>query len=377
MSPSSTVGRVVGAAGIITGVVGAAALGGLTAQRRAMKRYRTEGLHASAITGDNSGYDALVADRSYSVVAEDGTLLHVEEVGPVDAPLTVVFAHGWMLRSGAWHYQRLALAGPGFGAGDGPTARLVFYDQRSHGRSGRAPAGHSTLDDLAADLGAIIATAAPEGPIVIVGHSMGGMALLTLAGRRPELFAERVVGVALVSTSATQLAQPEISRLVTRSAPVLALLSSVAARYPKPFERGRSNGKDAAWLLTRAFGFARDDVPAVLVDYLDEMISSTPVEVIAEFTPSVLHHNQVDALPALSGIPVVIVCGDADKITPIARSRAIADSLPDAEFVTVPGAGHMAILESPTVVNDALRGMLAAAAAKAGLTAPRARRRAT
>ena len=360
--------RILGAVGIAGGVVGAAALGGVTAQRRAVRRYRQV-----APDGDGDGYGALDADRTYSVVAEDGVVLAVEEVGPVDAALTVVFAHGWTLRAGAWHYQRLALAHP-VGDDDGPAVRLVFYDQRSHGRSTRAEPGHSTMADLAADLAQVLATAAPQGPVVIVGHSMGGMALLTLAGRDPGYFSARVAGVALISTSATALHQAELGRLlVAGSTSVVKLISTTVARYPTWIERSRSGSRDAVWLLTRALGFARKDIPASLVDYLDEMISGTPVEVIADFTPALLSMDQLDALPTLEGLPVLVACGDADRLTPLKRSRALAAALPDAEFVIVPGAGHMAILEAPEPIDEALDRLLLRAAQRVGLVDPEMR----
>jgi hypothetical protein len=81
------VARVIGTVG---GVVGAVALGGVTAQRMAVKRY-----HKPAADAGQDTYDSIDADRTYSVVAVDGAALHVEEVGPADAPLTVVFVHGW------------------------------------------------------------------------------------------------------------------------------------------------------------------------------------------------------------------------------------------------------------------------------------------
>ena len=95
-----------------------------------------------------------------------------------------------------------------------------------------------------------------------------------------------------------------------------------------------------------------------MVDYLDEMISATPVEVIADFTPALFAHDQSAALPALAGIPTAIVAGDKDRMTPLDRSQAIADALPDAEFVVAEGSGHMAMMEDPTLTNDALRRML-------------------
>jgi len=375
----STLNKILGAAGIATGVLGAAALGGVTAQRVSVRRYQSA--HSALVTDldQQESYDLLEADRTYSVDAEDGVALHVEEVGPVTAPITIIFSHGWTLRSGSWHYQRLGLAGPDFGAaptaadddpepprrrnggdpGPYPPARLVFYDQRSHGRSTKAPDGHSTMDLLASDLQQMINTAAPVGPVVLIGHSMGGMAIMTLAAHDPDLFAERIAGVGLICTGASYLRRSEFSRLLTTGGnPVVRAVTNVAARYPAIFERGRASTKDAVWLLTRSFGFARKDVPGAMVDYLDEMISDTPVEVIAEFTPALFAHDQTAALPALAGIPTAIVSGDKDRMTPLERSQAIADALPDAEFVVAAGSGHMAMMEDPTVTNEALRRML-------------------
>ncbi len=382
----STVGKILGAAGIATGVIGAAALGGVTAQRMAVRRYQAAHAELLADPDEVQGYGSLTADRTYSVDAEDGGALPVEEVGPVTAPLTVFFSHGWTLRSGSWHYQRLGLAGPGFGAAaeqdgpdgsrpaDEPQARLVFYDQRSHGASTRASEGHSTMEYLASDLTQIINTAAPIGPVVLVGHSMGGMAILTLAAHRPDLFVDRIAGLGLVCTGATYLRPSELNRLlVTRGNPVVRVVAAVAARYPLMFERGRASSRDAVWLLTRSLGFARSDVPGAMVDYLDEMITATPVEVIADFIPALFAHDQSAAVHALAGIPTVIVAGDMDRLTPLERSQAIADVLPDADFVIAEGSGHMAMMEDPTLTNDALRAMLNRAMEHAASHRPRRR----
>ena len=92
---------------------------------------------------------------------------------------------------------------------------------------------------------------------------------------------------------------------------------------------------------------------------------------IAEFTPALFGHDQSAAVPALAGIPTAIVAGDKDRMTPLDRSQAIADVLPDAEFVVAEGSGHMAMMEDPTLTNDALRRMLQRAVALRGESRPR------
>ena len=380
----NTVGRILGTAGIVSGVLGAAALGGVTAQRVAVRKYQTAQAALLTEPGADPAFESLRADRTYSVDAVDGVALSVEEVGPADAPLTVIFSHGWTLRMGSWHYQRLALAGPGFGelpepepiaatrrnrrnattiTTEPPTARLVFYDHRSHGKSTRAPDGHSTMDYLAGDLHSVIDTAAPAGPVVLIGHSMGGMAILHLAAADPDLFAERIAGVGLVCTGATYLKPSELNKLLMAGGnPLVRVLKVVGSRYPAIFERGRASNRDVVWLLTRSLGFSGKDVSGALVDYLDEMVSSTPVEVIAEFLPALFAHDQTDAVPALAGIPTMIVAGDQDRMTPLDRSRRIAEVLPDAEIVVAQGSGHMMMMEDPAVTNEALRRLLRRAA---------------
>ncbi len=362
--------KVLSAAGVVGGVVGAAALGGATAQRVAVRRYH----HRSVATDTPEGYDAIDGDRRYSVVAADGAALQVEEVGPVDAPLTVVFVHGWALRMGSWHYQRQGLRGvdaglptPDGSAGAAPAAnvdagaaiRMVFYDHRSHGRSSRGPDPHPSVGLLGQDLAAVLATAVPHGPIVLIGHSMGGMSVLALAGADPEFFAGRVAGVGLLSTSATQTPSAEIGKIFLRgSNPVVKVAGTAAARCSTLLERTRPVARDAVWLITRQLGFVRRDIPTALIDYLHEMLTDTPIEVIADFIPGVLAHDQTAALPALVGIPSLVLCGDSDRITPPRQSRFIAAALPDADLVLVERAGHLAMMEAPVETNAALRRLL-------------------
>jgi pimeloyl-ACP methyl ester carboxylesterase len=124
-------------------------------------------------------------------------------------------------------------------------------------------------------------------------------------------------------------------------------------RQSRLIERGRARLGDAAWVFVRRLAFGPHVDPA-LVEFVARMIATTPVDVIAEFYPSLNSHDKLAALDVLRDVPAVIVCGENDLITPPEHSREMADYLPKAELVLVPGAGHQVLMERPDLVNPAL-----------------------
>lgn len=119
--------------------------------------------------------EAVTEPAAPVVVAADGVGLHVEIDGDPSAPLTVVFCHGFAVRLGEFDVQCRALRDP----------RLVLYDHRGHGRSGWGTYRRATMEQLGDDLGHVVDACAPSGPVVLVGHSMGGMAIMALAACNP------------------------------------------------------------------------------------------------------------------------------------------------------------------------------------------------
>ena len=346
MRPSAPSAGIVGAA---LGVLATGAAIGLAAERYVVGRARLRPDPEAS-----QPFFGLRPDRTRTVRTEDGVSLHVEEVGPVDADLTVVLVHGYVQEMAVWHYQRQALQA----AGD---VRVVLYDQRSHGRSSRGAAERSTIDQLGRDLGRVVDELVPAGPVVLVGHSMGGMTVMALADARPELFGDRVVGVALVGTSAGRLAQvtfglPTAALPVTRR--VLPVLTRGMSRRPRTFERSRRAGSDLVFLFTRRGGFGSGDVSPAVVDFVATMGARTPVDVIAEFYDTFMTHDKLAALDVLRDVEVLVLAGDRDLLTPPDHSRAIADALPDARLVVVEDAGHMVALEHPDQVGAELLDLL-------------------
>ena len=347
------------AGGIAAGAAGVAAAG--TAYRVARRR-RVIGRRGA---GDLTPFGSLRSDP-VTVVTDDGVELHVEvdDYAPPgrrrSAPeLTVVFVHGYSLTLDSWHFQRAAYRG---------RVRTVFYDQRSHGRSGRSTPGHATIEQLGRDLKTVLDAVAPTGPVVVVGHSMGGMTVVALAEEHPELFGDRIVGAGLVSTTAGGL---EPHRMLVPLLPPSAVGGLVAQRLVAVLARGhravdglRRIGHGVAMVATDELAFG-DDVPVSYVEFVDSMLSATPFEVVAEFFPHVTGVDKVAALRALSAVPTAVICGTADKITPIAHSRTLHAEIPGSTLLECEGAGHMVIMERHDEVGAELDRLLAAAGDRA------------
>jgi pimeloyl-ACP methyl ester carboxylesterase len=334
------------AVGVGLAATGLGALIGLATERAAVaRRIRPE---AGMPRDDGRGGPPLGSLRGEPrIVISREIPLHMEVDEPEEpyrkGDLTIVFSHGYALTLDSWHYQRLALRG---------RYRLVFWDQRGHGRSGTGPVGSSTIDQVGEDLGAVIDAVAPAGPLLLLGHSMGGMTVMSLAAQRPELFEKRVVGVGLISTSAggttgVDLGLSGLGRLGMMVAPAAA---RVLARQPKLVARSRQIGSDLESLLVRRYSFA-SPVPPQLVAFASRMIARTRLEVISDFLPTFTTHDKREALAAMSGSEVLVLVGDSDLLTPSTESEEIVQLLPAAEHVVVTHAGHLLPLEHPDLVN--------------------------
>jgi len=340
--------RLTSVAGIVTGVAAASVGAVIAAEKIAVGRIR---LRPDPAWDEPFGQ---LSGRAVEVVADDGVLLYTEVSGREDAPVTVVFCHGYSLSQGVWHYQWLSL---------GQCTRLVSWDQRGHGRSGRGEPGRVSIDQLGADLAAVLAATVPaDQPVVLVGHSMGGMTIMALADRHPALFGSKVRGVVLISTVAhgvdatTWLPVP--IRPAARWAGPALLRGTTSGRRAVLAERIRAAGGDLAFLATRFIGFGDGGVSPTVVDYLERLIRATPVEVLADFYLAMLEHDKRAALDALGKVPVVVITGEHDRLIPAARSAELAAAIPGARLVLVPGAGHAVLLERPGAVTDEITDLL-------------------
>ncbi|MGW2549700.1 alpha/beta fold hydrolase [Streptomyces sp. NPDC001635] len=362
--------RIAGIAGAAIGVVAAGAAAGVAIERMTVGR----GMRRKArLALDSTGPYGTLRGAPGKAYADDGTALYYEiddiepEGGTVPrrrrlfgrkapAPVTVVFSHGYCLNQDSWHFQRAALRG---------VVRTVHWDQRSHGRSARGMAQAEgtpvTIDQLGRDLKAVIDAAAPEGPLVLVGHSMGGMTVMALADQYPELIRDRVVGVALVGTSSGRLGEVNFGLPVAGVNAVRRILPGVLkalGQQAELVERGRRATADLFAGIIKRYSFASRDVDPAVARFAERMIEGTPIDVVAEFYPAFTDHDKTKALARFAELPVLVLAGIQDLVTPSEHSEAIAGLLPDAELVLVPDAGHLVMLEHPEVVTDRLADLL-------------------
>jgi pimeloyl-ACP methyl ester carboxylesterase len=326
---------------------GAAVAGGVFAQRR----------HTKSVAADPER--ALLEDpprgEPLDVTSADGTQLHAEAFGLADGP-TLVLAHGWTETLQYWIYEIRELSND---------FRIVAYDARGHGRSGRPPSDEYGARRQGEDLEAVLQAAVPSGERAIVaGHSLGGMAIAAWADQH-EVTA-RVSGAALLFTGVDGLIGGQLVVQVPRFAQALsepiAAHGFLGSRAPLP---RISTPIGHAAIRRVAFGPAA--TPAKVAFY-EGMLIACPPDVRSATGLAMQHIDLRHALPNLT-VPTLVMAGELDRLTPPAHARRIAAELPNLQaLIELPDTGHMGPLERPAEVSAALRELAKATQPEAAAT---------
>lgn len=283
---------------------------------------------------------ATTSTRTLSIPAPNGAMLSATEHlpgGPTDADLpTVVLAHGWTLTRQSWArvVREVQLH---------RAVRVITYDQRGHGRSSWGSVTSHPITDLGDDLAAVIGATAPTGPLVLGGHSMGGMTVMAYAGRHARAFEDRVRGTVLVSTAASI---PD-----RKAIPGEALVMGAMARIPFVSLRPAPAG------IHRWTNFGEDPEPAAVRE-VGRMINATPLKTTGRYYASLAALDENEALATIATRPAHVLGGTKDRITFFRWIRSLHEGIPDSEFTILPGKGHMLPYEATDVVADAIIGMI-------------------
>jgi 3-oxoadipate enol-lactonase len=236
--------------------------------------------------------------------------LVADVLGPPDAPPVLVIAGGGGDRS-SWSRVLAHLA---------EDRRVCTFDQAGVGASVDVPMP-STGVDYAADALAVGRAALGE-RFHVVGMSLGGIAAQHLALEHPDA----VLSLVLVATV------PGLSRFVG----------------PEPDDRPEDERS-----FSRGFVAAQRELWAQLVEE-GKVVAQSPSSTESQIG-IFLSHDACDRLAGVGEIPTTVVCGTEDNTFRIDNSRLLAELIPGATLVEVPGAGHALHGEVPELLADVIR----------------------
>ncbi len=247
-----------------------------------------------------------------------------EGVGPA-----LLLVHGFPLNHTMWDAQIAEFAS---------THRVIAPDLRGFGGTDGALYSVS-MEQLADDCVALLEALQVDRPITFCGLSMGGYVGWQMALRYPEW-----VGRLILCDTRAAADTPE----------------AVANRLKMADIVIKEGSEPVAWaMMPKLFAPGTAERQPAIVQRVRQMVmDSSPMAIAAAHRGMAVRPDVTSLLPSLH-VPSLVIVGDHDAISPPAEMKAIADALPNAKFVLVPDAGHMAPMENPLAVNAAIREFLA------------------
>lgn len=271
-----------------------------------------------------------------SLAAPDGSRLHIETEGVEDGP-AILLTHGWALDSRAWRSVRQALA---------KRHRVVLWDLPGLGRSTQPADGRYTVERLAEDLRAVLGTQAPDRPVTLVGHSIGGMMMLTLCRRFPELLGRQVTGLVLIDTTHRwPLLTVTAGRLlrILRWPLIEPLLHLTIWLWPLFWAMNWMSYLNGTSHLVNRLTSLSGRVTREQLDFAARFNAIDKPSVVAKGLLAVMRWDET-ATPAQVVVPARVIVGDEDRLTLPASARELSSILRNADFVEIT-AGHNGIIE--------------------------------
>jgi pimeloyl-ACP methyl ester carboxylesterase len=285
-----------------------------------------------------------------------GNQLYVEIHGPDGGP-TVVLTHGWGLDSTIWFYLRRRLASQ---------FRVVTWDLPGLGKSKAGRGRDIDLSHFAQDLKAIVESV--DGPVVLVGHSIGGMTVQTLGRDHPATIKGRVAGVVLINTTYTNpLETMALSGLAKALRwPVLEpLLGLTILLQPLAWLFAWQSYLSGSAHLANRIGFA-SRVTRSQLEHTTLLATRNAPAASARGNLAMFRWDSESGLSDL-GVPALILAGRQDLVTKPGASETMASRMPSARLQVIDDANHMGFLEREEIYNDAIAAFCDARLAEASM----------
>jgi 3-oxoadipate enol-lactonase len=262
------------------------------------------------------------------VDSHDRGSIHVVENGNVDDP-PILLSHGVTLDNRVWVHQLEDLPELGF--------RAIAYEHRGHGQSVLGEDGH-TIDNLAEDVRTVVEGMDLNG-VILVGHSLGGVAMQAFVINFPEIASERVAGMVLLSSLA------------------YTLLGSRTSQWKAKLEKWTKRVPDGQWMwdspnlgfVVSRLGFGKRPKPSH-VELVRNMMADCTHETHHDAPRALIGLDLTPDLPSIK-VPTLVIGGSADMITPPASSRRMASLIPGARLELLRDGGHLLMLERTETIN--------------------------
>jgi 3-oxoadipate enol-lactonase len=212
--------------------------------------------------------------------------------------------------------------------------KVIIFDNRGSGLSGKPNTPYSI--DLMAEDARDVLDAVGVDSAHVYGISMGGMIAQKLALNHPERVRSLVLGC--TTTGGVNHVQP--------GADVSMLLLSRGSSSATP--------EEMAWATAHilySHSFIENQRELVAEDIQKRI--ELPIEPYAYMLQlqACMGHDSFNVIDQIN-IPTLIIHGDEDILVPFENGVTLADKIPNAEFLTVQGAGHIYVTEANDLVND-------------------------
>lgn len=295
--------------------------------------------------GDDPRKQMLSPDTEQRLRRPDGSELLVKTYGRTEAP-PLLLTHGWGLNSDEWVYTHRELANH---------FRLIVWDEAGLGASKQPTNRDFSLEKMATDLESVLALAG-GGPAVLVGHSIGGMIILTFCRLYPETLAAGVSGLVLTHTTYTNPIRTtsHAAFLSAIEKPVLVpLMYLTIALSPLVWLMNwLSYRNGSAHLSNMKSSFAGTETWEQ-IDFSARFTARARPLVLARGMLGMMKYDATAVLKTIT-LPTLVVAGNKDTTCKPEASARMRDEIPGARLVTLAPARHLGLIEHHTQYAQAI-----------------------
>lgn len=274
----------------------------------------------------------------------DGSIIHVEFYGPADGQ-PIIMTHGWGPNSTVWYYAKRQLS---------DRYRLIVWDLPGLGKSSKPKNNDYSLEKYARDLEAVVAIVGK--PVILLGHSLGGMCTLTFCRLFPEHLQQQVAGLILVDTTYTNPVKTSILSRFLRAIqkpllePLLYLAIALSPIFWLMTWLSYLNG--TLYISVELSGFTGRETRGQL-HFAGLLSALGSPGVLAHGTLAMFNYDETQTLSKIN-IPVLVIVGSQDIATIPAASMRMQSQLPQSQLVTLKPGGHMSLMEQNQQFAEAI-----------------------